>query len=154
MPDFDWNAMLTKAGIANQKIVVVSQVEYTKSLNNIIKNTPLDTWKTYLKWSLINNTATHLTSALDKAHFEFYGKVLYGTEKQEDDWKRAVNNVNSSLGEIVGKVYVEKHFSPEAKERMTVLVKNLLKAYAESIKNLNWMSPATKNKPWLKWINS
>jgi len=150
MPDFDWNAMLSKAGMDKEKIIVVSQVDYTKSLNDIIKNTPLDTWKTYLKWSLINNTATHLTTALDKAHFEFYGKVLYGTEKQEEDWKRAVNNVNSSLGEIVGKVYVEKHFSPEAKERMTVLVKNLLKAYAESIKNLDWMSPATKKQALAK----
>jgi putative endopeptidase len=150
MPDFDWNAMLTKAGIANQKIVVVSQVDYTKSLNNIIKNTPIDTWKTYLKWSLINNTATHLTSSLDKAHFEFYGKTLYGTEKQQDDWKRAVNSVNGSLGEVVGKVYVEKHFSPEAKERMTGMVKNLLKAYAESIKKLDWMSEATKKQALAK----
>jgi len=150
MPDFDWNAMLTKAGIASQKIVVVSQVEYTKSLNNIIKNTPLDTWKTYLKWSLINNTASHLTTSLDKANFEFYGKTLYGTEKQEDDWKRAVNAVNESLGEVVGKVYVEKHFSPEAKERMTEMVKNLLKAYAESIKKLDWMSEATKKQALAK----
>lgn len=150
MPDFDWTAMLTKAGIEKQKIVVVSQVAYTKSLNNIIKNTPIDTWKTYLKWSLINNTASHLTTQLDKANFEFYGKTLYGREKQEDDWKRAVNNVNGSLGEIVGKVYVEKHFSPEAKERMTVMVKNLLKAYAESIKNLDWMSPATKKEALAK----
>jgi putative endopeptidase len=150
MPDFDWNAMLAKAGIANQKIVVVSQVEYTKSLNNIIKNTPLDTWKTYLKWSLINNTASHLTTSLDKANFEFYGKTLYGTEKQEDDWKRAVNAVNGSLGEVVGKVYVEKHFSPEAKERMTGMVKNLLKAYAESIKKLDWMSKATKKQALAK----
>lgn len=150
MPDFDWNAMLTKAGIANQKIVVVSQVEYTKSLNNIIKNTPLDTWKTYLKWSLINNTASHLTTSLDNANFEFYGKTLYGTEKQEDDWKRAVNAVNGSLGEVVGKVYVEKHFSPEAKERMTGMVKNLLKAYAESIKKLDWMSEATKKQALAK----
>lgn len=150
MPDFDWNAMLTKAGIANQKIVVVSQVAYTKSLNNIIKNTPLDTWKTYLKWSLINNTASHLTTSLDKANFEFYGKTLYGTEKQEDDWKRAVNAVNGSLGEVVGKVYVEKHFSPEAKERMTGMVKNLLKAYAESIKKLDWMSEATKKQALAK----
>ena len=150
MPDFDWSAMLAKAGIANQKIVVVSQVEYTKSLNNIIKNTPLDTWKTYLKWSLINNTASHLTTSLDKANFEFYGKTLYGTEKQEDDWKRAVNAVNGSLGEVVGKVYVEKHFSPEAKERMTGMVKNLLKAYAESIKKLDWMSEATKKQALAK----
>ena len=126
--------------------MVVSQVEYTKSLNGIIKNTPLDTWKTYLKWSLINNAASHLTTELDKANFEFYGKTLYGTEKQEDDWKRAVNSVNGSLGEMVGKVYVAKHFSPEAKERMVGMVKNLLKAYAESIKKLDWMSDATKKQ--------
>lgn len=150
MPDFDWNAMLTKAGMEKEKIIVVSQVAYTKSLNNIIKNTPLDTWKTYLKWGLINNTASHLTTQLDKAHFEFYGKVLYGTEKQEDDWKRAVNTINNNLGEMVGKVYVEKHFSPEAKERMTVMVKNLLKAYAESIKKLDWMSAATKKEALAK----
>ena len=146
MPDFDWNAMLKNAGIENQKILVVSQVEYTKSLNGIIKSTPIDTWKTYLKWSLINNAASHLTTELDKANFEFYGKTLYGTEKQEDDWKRAVNSVNGSLGEMVGKVYVAKHFSPEAKERMVGMVKNLLKAYAESIKKLDWMSEATKKQ--------
>lgn len=150
MPDFDWSAMLKNTGFDKQKIIVVSQVEYTKKLNDIIKNTPLDTWKTYLKWSLINNTATHLTTALDNAHFEFYGKTLYGTEKQQDDWKRAVNAVNGSLGEIVGKVYVEKHFSPEAKERMTNMVKNLLKAYSESIKKLDWMSEATKKQALAK----
>jgi putative endopeptidase len=146
MPDFDWTAMLKNAGIESQKTLVVSQVDYTKNLNNIIKNTPIATWKTYLKWSLVNNTATYLTTALDKQNFEFYSKTLYGVEKQEEDWKRGVNAVNGSLGEIVGKVYVEKHFSPEAKERMTTMVKNLLKAYAESIKKLDWMSDNTKKE--------
>lgn len=150
MPDFDWTTMLKNAGIEKEKNIVISQVAYTKSLNNIIKNTSIDTWKTYLKWSLINNTATHLTSDLDKQHFEFYGKTLYGTEVQEEDWKRAVNAVNGGLGEIVGKVYVEKHFSPEAKERMVGLVKNLLKAYAESIKKLDWMSENTKKEALAK----
>ena len=106
MPDFDWTAMLKNAGVANEKNIVIAQVAYTKSLNKIIKNTPIDTWKTYLKWSLINNTAGNLNTALDKQNFEFYGKILYGTEQQEEDWKRAVSAVNGSLGEIVGKVYV------------------------------------------------
>lgn len=150
MPDFDWDAMLKSAGIVNQKSIVVSQVDYTKKLNGIIKTTPIETWKTYLKWSLINDTASYLTTTLDKQNFEFYGKTLYGTEKQEDDWKRAVNSVNGGLGEIVGKVYVEKHFSPEAKERMTGMVKNLLKAYAESIKKLDWMSANTKKEALAK----
>jgi putative endopeptidase len=150
MPDFNWTAMLKNAGINNEKNIVIAQVEYTKSLNNIIKNTPITTWKTYLKWSLINNTASYLTTALDKQNFEFYGKALYGTEAQEADWKRAVSAVNEGLGEIVGKVYVEKHFSAEAKERMTVMVKNLLKAYAESIKKLDWMSANTKKEALAK----
>jgi putative endopeptidase len=146
MPDFNWTAMLTKAGIEKEKSIVVTQVDYLKNLNAIIKSTPLETWKTYLKWGLINKSATLLTTQLDNQNFEFYSKTLNGTEKQEEDWKRAVNTVNRSLGEVVGKVYVEKHFSPEAKERMVTMVKNLLKAYAESIKKLDWMSTETKKQ--------
>ncbi|MEM0542285.1 M13-type metalloendopeptidase [Flavobacterium sp. j3] len=146
MPDFNWTAMLTTAGVQKEKNIVVTQVEYTKKLNDIIKNTPIATWKTYLKWGVLNNASSALTTALDQQNFAFYGKTLNGTEKQEEDWKRAVNAVNGGLGEVVGKVYVKKHFSPEAKERMTVMVKNLLNAYAESIKKLDWMSEATKKE--------
>ena len=146
MPDFNWSAMMTKAGVEKEKDIVVTQVDYLKNLNNIIKTTPIDTWKTYLKWGLINRSAGILTTELDNQNFEFYSKTLNGTEKQEEDWKRAVSTVNGSLGEVVGKVYVEKHFSPEAKERMVTMVKNLLKAYAESIKKLDWMSAATKKE--------
>ena len=149
-PDFDWAAMLKTAGMDKEKSIIISQVDYTKSLNNIIKNTPLDTWKIYLKWDLINRNANRLNTALDNQSFEFYAKTLYGVEKQEDDWKRAVNGVNGALGEMVGKVYVEKHFSPEAKERMVTMVKNLLKAYAESIKKLDWMSADTKKQALAK----
>ena len=150
MPDFDWKAMLKTAGMDKEKTIIISQVENTKSLNNIIKNTPLDTWKIYLKWGLINRNANRLNTALDKQDFEFYSKILYGVEKPEEDWKRAVNAVNGALGEMVGKVYVEKHFSPEAKERMVTLVKNLLKAYTESIKRLEWMSADTKKQALAK----
>jgi len=153
MPDFNWMAMLKNAGVDREKKLVVTQVDYTKSLNNLIKNTPIDTWKTYLKWGVINGSAGLLTTALDKQNFEFYGKNLYGTESQQEDWKRAVEMVNGGLGEVVGKVYVKKHFSPEAKERMTQMVKNLLKAYAESIKTLDWMSAATKKEALKKVDN-
>lgn len=146
MPDFNWTAMMTKAGVEKEKSIVVTQVDYLKNLNAIIKSTPIDTWKTYLKWGLINKSASQLTKELDDQNFEFYSKTLSGTEKQEEDWKRAVNVVNGGLGEVVGKVYVEKHFSPEAKERMVAMVKNLLKAYAESIKKLDWMSADTKKE--------
>ena len=150
MPDFDWAALLKTAGMDKEKSIIISQVEYTKSLNNIIKNTPLDTWKIYLKWGLLNRNTNRLNTALDKENFEFYDKTLYGVEKPQDDWKRAVNGVNGALGEVVGKVYVAKHFSPEAKERMVGLVKNLLKAYSESIKKLDWMSADTKKQALAK----
>ncbi len=145
-PDFDWNTLLSEAGLNKADSIVVSQVQYTKDLNGIVKNTPLDDWKTYLKWGVLNASATLLNSALDKEHFNFYSKTLYGVEEQMPQWRRAVNSVNGAMGEMVGKLYVEKHFPPEAKERMLALVGNLLKAYESSIKQLDWMSPETKKQ--------
>ncbi|MEQ7800733.1 M13-type metalloendopeptidase [Pedobacter sp. ASV1-7] len=147
---FDWNTLLNDAGIKNQDSLVVTQVAYTKALSAILKNTPIDTWKNYLKWSVITDAASSLNSELDKENFEFYGKVLKGIKEQKPQWRRAVDVVNGNLGEIVGKLYVEKHFSPEAKERMLKLVGNLLKAYETSIKELDWMSPETKKEALVK----
>jgi putative endopeptidase len=144
--DFDWKAMLKTAGTENQDSIVVAQVDYAKNLSAIVKSTPLDTWKDYLKWCVITSSGSDLTSALDKEDFDFYGKTLYGKPEQQPQWKRAVSAVNNAMGEIIGEVYVKKHFTPEAKERMTELVKNLLKAYEESIKTLDWMSADTKKE--------
>lgn len=146
MPDFDWTAMLTEAGVKSPDSVVVAQVAYTKDLNAIIKETGLDTWKTYLKWSLVNGSAGALNTALDEENFAFNGTILNGIPKQRPQWRRAVGAVNGSLGEMVGKLYVEKHFSPAAKARMLELVGNLLKAYETSISGLDWMSPETKKE--------
>jgi putative endopeptidase len=146
MPDFDWAAMLRTAELSGQKNIIVTQVDYMKSLNDIIKKTPLDTWKAYLNWTLIHSAAYALSTDIVNENFNFYSKTLYGTTEQRALWRRAVSAVNENLGEVVGKVYVEKHFTPEAKERMTVLVKNLLKAYEESITNLDWMTPTTKKE--------
>jgi putative endopeptidase len=146
MPDFDWNAMLESAGVTSQKDIVITQTAYSKALNNIIKTTPLETWKNYLKWSTISGSAKSLSSAVQDENFAFYGKVMSGIEEQKPLWRRGVQMVNNNLGEIIGKVYVEKHFSPESKKHVTVLVENLLKAYEESIKNLDWMTPETKKQ--------
>jgi putative endopeptidase len=146
MPNFDWNLMLSNAGFGDQKSLVVSQVEYTKKLNDLIQKTPISTWQTFLKWKVIDNASAYLSDDLDVQNFEFYGKVLDGKEKQQEDWKRGVSAVSNSLGELVGKVYVKKHFSPEAKEKMVSMVNNLLDAYAESIKKLDWMSENTKKQ--------
>ena len=145
-PDFDWNTMIKEGGIKGTDSIVIAQLAYTKALNAIFKSTPLSTWNTYLKWTAINGSASFLNSALDKEHFNFYSKTLNGIKEQRPQWRRAVDLVNDNLGEMLGKLYVEKHFSPEAKERMLKLVGNLLKAYESSIKTLDWMSPETKKQ--------
>lgn len=150
LPDFDWNTLLKEAGIKNEDSLVITQVAYTKDLNAILKNTPIDTWKNYLKWGVITGAASSLNSAFDKENFNFYGKILKGIKEQKPQWRRAVDAVNGNLGEVVGKLYVEKHFPAEAKERMLKLVGNLLKAYEASIKELDWMSPETKKEAQVK----
>lgn len=150
LPDFDWTALLTEAGVAKEDSLVVCQVAFTKDLNTILKTTSLDTWKTYLKWGVVHGSATSLTTALDKENFDFFAKTLYGVTEQRPQWRRAVDEVNGALGEMVGKLYVGKHFPPAAKERMLKLVDNLLKAYESSIKALDWMSPETKKQALTK----
>ncbi len=144
MPEFNWDGYLSEIGIQDLSEVVVYTRDYMKALDGIIADTDLDTWKTYLTWSAINNTADRLTRDIDEQNFQFYGKVLSGTEEQRPDWRRAVSTVDGLLGEVVGKVYVKEHFPPEAKERMLELVGNLVKAYEKSIKELDWMGEETK----------
>ncbi|WP_273273483.1 M13 family metallopeptidase [Maribacter polysiphoniae] len=146
MPNFNWSNYLEEAGLGNQDKLGVLMLDYTKALDGIIQNTDLDTWKTYLKWSVLDASSTRLTEALDKQNWEFFSKELRGTKEQRPLWRRGVSTVNATLGEVVGKVYVKKHFPPEAKARMETLVDNLLKAYEVSIKDLDWMSEETKKE--------
>jgi putative endopeptidase len=146
MPGMNWDGYLEAGGLAALELdgLVFFETDYMQALDGIIDDTDLDTWKTYLYWSVLNTAAAKLTTALDQQNFEFYGKTLSGTEEQRALWRRAVETVNGSLGEVVGKVYVKRHFPPEAKERMLTLVGNLVKAYEKSIKELEWMSEDTK----------
>ncbi len=144
MPNFNWAGYLEEAGLQNVGSVVLFMTDYLTALDKIIVETDLDTWKTYLTWVALNNSASRLTTALDDQNFNFYSKTLSGVEEQRPMWRRGVNVVNGGLGEVVGKVYVKNHFPPEAKERMLELVGNLINAYEASIKDLDWMSDETK----------
>jgi len=146
MPNFNWDGYINEIGVQDVDSIVIFTTDYMKALDGIIVDTDLDTWKTYLTWATLNNTASRLTRDLDRQNFEFYGKTMSGTEEQQEDWRRAVNTVNGTLGEVVGKVYVKEHFPPEAKERMLELVGNLVKAYEKSIKQLDWMGEETKTE--------
>jgi putative endopeptidase len=146
MPAFNWDGWIEAAEIdtaANQGLIVVT-TDYIRALDDIVEETSLDTWKTYFTWVALNARSQSLNEALDKQNFAFYGTVLSGTEAQLPLWRRAVNTVNGTLGEVVGRVYVDKHFPPEAKERMDELVGNLIKAYEKSITELDWMTDETK----------
>lgn len=144
MPDFAWDEYLSTAGVNGIDGLVVTQLDYMRGLNDIIKDTSMEDWKTYLTWQVLNASAGLLNEELDQQNFEFYSKTLRGIEQPLPRWKRAVANVNGNLGEVVGKVYVARHFPPDAKEGMLELVNNLIKAYEISIKDLDWMSDETK----------
>ncbi|MBO1273275.1 peptidase M13 [Shewanella sp. 4t3-1-2LB] len=143
-PGVDWNAYLTALGADKQADIIINQPSYVTGLAKIINDTDLATWKTYLRWHLLTSFAGDLGEAFDNENFDFYSRILNGQEEQQPRWKRGVSKVNSLLGEVVGKVYVKRHFTPEAKARMEQLVENLRQAYADSVDELDWMTPETK----------
>ena len=144
--DFNWKAYLNHAGVSSEKSLIVRQPSYIEKFGALFKATSVDDWKKYFKWTLINSAANVLSSDFEKANFDFYRKTLAGTPKQEERWKRGVSSVNRLLGEVVGKIYVQKHFKPEAKARMVELVENLREAYRQAIIDLDWMGEDTKKQ--------
>ena len=112
----------------------------------LIMATPLDTWKAWMTARLLSANAGLLPSDIDDANFAFYGKYLQGREKQRDRWQRAIGEVEGSIGEALGKVYVERHFPASSKAAMEELVGNLRLAMAENLKSLAWMTPATRDR--------
>ncbi|MCC2624757.1 MAG: Peptidase [Burkholderiales bacterium] len=147
MPNFNWEGYLNSARL-NKKIsyLVVSQPSYLKGLDNILQQTPLSVWKAYFKWHLLSAYSPLLSKAYDDAHFAFYSTVLNGIPKQKPRYKRAIDQIEESLGEALGELYVAKYFPPENKEKMGKLVDNLILTYRNSINSLDWMSEATKAK--------
>lgn len=143
---FDMPLYIESVGMEIPEIVNVRQAEFFKELGVLMEEIPVDDWKTYFRWRLINSTAGMLSSEYDNMRFNFYGKYLRGQEKQKPRWRRMVAATNGALGEAVGQKFVEKHFPPEAKERMNTLVANLQKAFKQRIQQSTWMSKATQEK--------
>jgi putative endopeptidase len=130
--------------------VIVFQPPYAKALGDIVPKVKVADWKTYLELRLLDAYAPYLHKEAVDTHFAFHGKALSGQAEQRPRWKRGVSFVEGSLGEAVGKIYVDKHFKPEAKARMVQLVENLKKAFATAIDGLEWMSDETKQKAHAK----
>lgn len=146
MNEFDWDLFLSELKLNDLDGLVIMQNDYLAQLDSLITQTDLQTWQTYLKWHLLHANATRLSTDIDEESFAFYGKALSGVEEQRPQWRRAVSLLNGTVGEVIGKVYVEKHFPPAAKERMKKLVDNLLAAYKTSIQNLDWMTDETRKE--------
>ncbi|MDO9548755.1 MAG: M13 family metallopeptidase [Candidatus Marinimicrobia bacterium] len=143
---YDWVGYLNQMGVDPTGTLNIAQPKFFKEISAMVRQVPVNDWKTYLRWHLVNETAAYLSSDFENANFDFYEKFLSGTQKLQPRWKRVLNTNSQSLGEAVGQIYVEKYFPPEAKERALDLVYNLKHAYAERIKYLDWMSDATKAK--------
>lgn len=146
VPAFNWQTYLDAAGIASEESIIIREKSYFENFSKLFTETSVQQWKDYFKWTLINSASGILSEDFDKQNFDFYSTKLRGTPTQEARWKRGVNSVNRLLGEVVGKIYVEKHFKPEAKAKMIQLVENLRAAYKEAIIGLDWMSEKTKEQ--------
>ncbi len=130
----NWTVFLEAAGLGGEQDLVINQPSYIEGFNAVFQKTSLEDWKTFLRWNLLNNYASYLDSKIDEQNFDFYLRTLEGQEEQRPRWKRGVDVVNGSLGEVVGKVYVSRYFPPEAKERMVELVSNLSRPMPKRLK--------------------
>jgi predicted metalloendopeptidase len=150
MPGFDWMAWAKPQGFDRVGEWVISQPSFFAGFAAMVPVTPLSTWKAWLAARTITQAAPYLNEPVSSAAFEFFGTTLLGQQVQRDRWKRGVQLVNASLGEALGELYVAKHFSSEAKSRMDALITNLVEAYRQSITNLEWMTPATRQEALTK----
>ena len=147
---FNWQAFLAAEGVAKQKDIIINQPSFIKGFGKVFDETSLATWQQYLTFNTLNAFSSYLSTEIDNEDFDFFSKQLNGRKEQRPQWKRGVSVVNSNLGEVIGKVYVARHFTPTAKSRMSELVENLRNAYGSSIDNLSWMSDDTKKAAHVK----
>ncbi|MGY4654628.1 M13 family metallopeptidase [Mycobacterium sp. URHB0021] len=151
-PGFAWAGWVTALGTTPEAAaeVVVRQPDYLTAFAALWSGEDLAAWKDWARWRLIHARAAMLTDDLVAEDFAFYGRLLSGTEAIRDRWKRAVSLVEGLMGDAVGKLYVERHFPPQAKARMDELVANLREAYRVSINKLDWMTPETRDRALAK----
>lgn len=141
---FAWATFLEAQGIAGQQDIIINQPSFIKGFGEVLAQSSISDWQNYLTFHALRSFASFLSAEIDNENFEFYATKLNGRMEQRPRWKRGVGVVNSNLGEVIGRVYVGKHFKPEAKARMSDLVENLRAAYGKSIDELEWMSDDTK----------
>ncbi len=150
----NFEAYLKAMGATLPDSIIVSNPVFNRKVNELLQSVDLKTWKNYFSWCLINHYAGHLNSALVQANFDFYEGVLSGKKEQQPIDEQAIEAItNLEIGELLGKAFVDKHFSKAAQDRVNEMVDNLLIVYRERIEQLDWMTDITKQEA-LKKLNS
>ncbi len=149
-PEIQLTTFLNGVNIKNINNIIVGQPEFFKELNKEIKTVSIADWKTYLRWTLINHSASKLSDDFVNQNFKFYGNTLVGTPTLKARWKRALEATDNSLGDALGQLFVKKYFTEDSKKRVNVMVDNLVAAYRERINTRDWMSEETKKQAQLK----
>ena len=145
LPMFNWNQYLSNIGVETDTIII-SDLNYIKHLNSLLELKDIEDWKIYLKWGVLNGAASMLTEEMELANFDFYSTQLRGVQEQKPREERAVSSINWTIGQALGKLYVDEKFPPEAKETAEKMIDNIISAFRMRIQNLSWMEDETKLK--------
>lgn len=149
-PGIDWNLFLKAAHLGEQQRFAAYHHKAISNLSTLVASEPLESWKDWLVFHQINSHASVLPSAIDQAHFAFYGTTMRGTPEQRSRDKRALSALNHYLSDAVGQAYTEKYFPASAKKAVSTMVDNIVKAFGDRVKNIDWMAPATKKEALAK----
>lgn len=143
-PGIDWRLVLDAAGLGDVEEVILREKDAFPALARVFADTPVAVWRDYLTFHMLSKHAEYLPRRFSQESFDFFGRTLRGQPRQRVRWRRALSFVNDSIGFEVGRIYVERHFSPEAKTEMEALVDNLIDAFGARIDKLDWMTEETK----------
>ncbi len=145
-PAISWESYFSAVGIRTNTDVIVCQPLFFKELVRSINTVSINDWKTYLRWTLIDQSASKLSDDFVNENFNFNGTILMGTPALKPRWKRAFEATDASLGDALGELFVERHFSEDSKQRVAAMVENLIAAYKVRINSREWMSEETKKQ--------
>ncbi|UNK44097.1 peptidase [Luteimonas sp. S4-F44] len=150
-PNFPWTTFFESQGVAVPQTLSLSVPEFHQEVDKMLVDVPVEQWKAYLRFHLVDGASPYLSDAFVQQHFAFYDRTLGGQKEIEPRWKRVLGTVDNEIGHAMGQLYVQVAFPPESKAKMEALIANLSDALKQRIENLEWMSPETKRKALAKW---
>lgn len=148
-PQIDWTTFFRQLNV-HESNVVVNNPAFITQAGKMLNKIPIEQWQAYITFHLLSDYAPYVSAAMQEAHFNFFDKVLWGRKEMKPRWKRSLEIINSTMGEAMGKLYVEKHFSESSKKRLEEMVENIREVYKQRILQLDWMSDSTKQQALAK----